>query len=129
MTPLSFALVAVGGAIGSVLRFSVATFAPRVFGQAFPYGTLIVNVLGCFMIVVVMTIALQTTLIGTSFRIFLTTGVMGGFTTYSSFNYETLALANERQWVTAAMNLGFTVVTCLLAGILGQIVGRMLVPR
>ena len=129
MTLLSFALVALGGAIGSVLRFAVGTFAPRILGQAFPYGTFIVNVVGCFTIAVIMTIALQTTLIGANLRAFLTTGVMGGFTTYSSFNYETLALANERQWGTASMNLGLTVATCLLAGILGQIVGRLLVPR
>jgi fluoride exporter len=122
-----FLLVGVGGALGSMARYWVGGWAPRLLGQAFPYGTLIVNVLGSFLISVVMTVALNTEIISPNARIFLTTGIMGGFTTYSSFNYETLALSQQSLWMTASLNVGVTGVGCLLAGALGIVLGRAMV--
>ena len=117
-------LVAVGGALGSVARYGVGVAAPRVLGSGFPWGTLIVNVTGSFLIALVMHLAVATAAISPSARLFLTTGVMGGFTTYSSFNYETLNLVGERLWGVAALNVALTVVVCLGAGVLGQAAGR-----
>jgi len=117
-------LVAVGGALGSVARYGVGVAAPRVLGSAFPWGTLLVNVVGSFLIALVMHLAVATAAISPSARLFLTTGVMGGFTTYSSFNYETLNLVGERLWGVAALNIAVTVVGCLVAGVLGQTAGR-----
>ena len=117
-------LVAVGGALGSVARYGVGVAAPRVLGSAFPWGTLLVNVVGSFLIALVMHLAVATAAISPSARLFLTTGVMGGFTTYSSFNYETLNLVGERLWGVAALNIAVTVVGCLVAGVLGQATGR-----
>ena len=117
-------LVALGGALGSVARYGVGIAAPRALGAGFPWGTLVVNLVGSFLIALVMHLALTTAAISPSARLFLTTGVMGGFTTYSSFNYETLALVGERLWGVAALNVGGTLVGCLVAGVLGQALGR-----
>ena len=108
-------LVALGGALGSVARYGVGIAAPRALGTGFPWGTLLVNLVGSFLIALVMHLALTTAAISPSARLFLTTGVMGGFTTYSSFNYETLALLGERLWGMAALNVGVT-----LAGMPGR---------
>ncbi|HXX29936.1 MAG TPA: fluoride efflux transporter CrcB [Myxococcaceae bacterium] len=127
MNATRYLLVAAGGALGSVARYWVGGWAPRLLGQAFPYGTLIVNLVGSFLIGVVMTVALSTVLISPNLRLFLTVGIMGGFTTYSSFNYETLVLFQQRLWGAGALNLGLTVAGCLVAGGLGLALGRALV--
>jgi fluoride exporter len=117
-------LVALGGALGSVARYGVGVAAPRVLGAGFPWGTLLVNVVGSFLIALVMHLAVATAAISPSARLFLTTGVVGGFTTYSTFNYETLNLVGERLWGVAALNVTVTVVGCLVAGVFGQAAGR-----
>jgi CrcB protein len=119
-------LVALGGAIGSVARYGVGALAAQIFGPAFPAGTLLVNISGSFLIALVMHIALTGSAISVELRIFLTTGIMGGYTTYSSFNYETLALLNQRAYGLAGLNLFGTVVGCMVAGILGLAAGRAL---
>src|SRR6185369_16124668 len=120
------ALVALGGAIGSVARYGVGALAAQLLGPTFPWGTLFVNLSGSFLIALVMHVALTGTAISLEMRIFLTTGIMGGFTTYSSFNYETLALIDQRAYALASLNLAATVVGCLLAGVLGLASGRAL---
>jgi len=120
------ALVALGGAIGSVARYGVGALAAQLLGPTFPWGTLFVNLSGSFLIALLMHVALTGTTISLEMRIFLTTGIMGGFTTYSSFNYETLALIDQRAYALASLNLAATVVGCLLAGVLGLASGRAL---
>jgi fluoride exporter len=93
----------------------------------FPYATLIVNVVGCFLIALVSELALSTTLISPTLRLTLTTGFMGGLTTYSSFNYETTALLRERAWTAGLANMGVTLFTCFAAGMLGLVLARRLV--
>ena len=119
-------LVALGGAIGSVARYGVGALAVQLFGPAFPWGTLMVNLTGSFLIALIMHVALAGSAVSVELRLFLTTGVVGGFTTYSTFNYETLALLNQRAYGFAGLNLAATVVGCLLAGILGLAAGRAL---
>ena len=89
---MRFWLVCLGGAVGTGARYLLGTWAARTFGPAFPVGTLMINVIGSFLIVIVMSLSLQRGIIPADVRLVLTTGVMGGFTTYSSFNYETLRL-------------------------------------
>ena len=120
------ALVALGGAIGSVARYGVGAVAAQLLGAAFPWGTLLVNLSGSFLNSLVMHVALAGTAISLELRIFLTTGIMGGYTTYSSFNYETLALINQRAYGLAGLNVAATVVGCFLAGVLGLAAGRAL---
>ena len=119
-------VVALGGAIGSVARYGVGAVAAQLLGSTFPWGPLLVNLSGSFLIAVVMHVALAGTAISLELRIFLTTGIMGGYTTYSSFNYETLALINQRAYGLAGLNLAATVVGCFLTGVLGLAAGRVL---
>jgi len=120
------AWVCLGGAIGSGARYLVTLATVNLWGAAFPWGTL-VNVVGSFLISFIMHVAIETTLIPPLVRIFLTTGIMGGLTTYSTFNFETLGFAAEGDWPRAAANLLATVVACLVAGVLGVASGRALV--
>ena len=85
-------LVAAGGAVGSALRYLVATVAVAWLGPAFPWGTLFVNLVGSFLIGLVQQLATEALVLGEETRLFLTTGVMGGLTTYSAFSYESVRL-------------------------------------
>ena len=121
------AWVCLGGAIGSGARYLVTLATVNLWGAAFPWGTLVVNVVGSFLISFIMHVAIETTLIPPLVRIFLTTGIMGGLTTYSTFNFETLGFAAEGDWPRAAANLLASVVACLVAGVWGVASGRGLV--
>ncbi len=122
-------LVGLGGAVGSVLRYLVALWAPKALGTAFPYATLIVNVVGSFLITVIMYAALQTTWLSANARLLLATGVMGGLTTYSTFNYETMKYLQEGAWRVAFTNIAATLFGCLAAGFLGLVCARGLMGR
>ena len=95
-------------------------------GTAFPYGTLAVNLLGSFLLGLIFEVALASETFSLELRLALTTGVLGGFTTYSSFNYETLQLFREGSYALGLANLAATVLGCLVAGILGWWAGRAL---
>ena len=123
---LRFVLVCVGGAIGSGARYLVATWSASTFGTGFPRGTLIVNVVGSFLIGAIFEASLRSAAVSATLRLFLTTGVMGGFTTYSSFNYETLRLFEEGSAGLAFLNLSLTVLGCMAAGMLGLASARFL---
>jgi fluoride exporter len=114
------------GALGTMARHLVALWAGRVLGTGFPYGTLSVNVAGCFLIALIAQISITTTLISPTVRLTLSTGFMGGLTTYSSFNYETTRFLQDRAWSTGLTNFGVTVMTCFAAGLLGYAVGLRL---
>jgi len=119
-------LVSVGGAIGSVARYLVSTWAVAAFGTGFPGGTLLVNVMGSFLIGAIFETSLRSAAISGDLRLFLTTGVMGGFTTYSSFNYETIRLLEDGSLGLALINLSATVFGCMAAGMLGLASARFL---
>lgn len=119
-------LVCAGGALGSGARYLAQEFFQRKFGVSFPWGTLFVNLLGSFLLGVIMWAAFDAKSLSPDARLFLGTGILGGFTTYSSFNAETLALAREGRYGAAFAYLGATVVVALLAGVLGLSVGRLL---
>lgn len=94
-------------------------------GAALPWGTLLVNVLGSFLIALVLELALRDSL-SPELTIAVTTGFMGGFTTYSAFNYQTTALAVNGDWGRAAINATMTIGGCLVAGLGGAWLGRRL---
>jgi protein CrcB len=81
---------------GGVARFLFAGWAVKTLGPAFPYGTIAINAIGSFLIVIITQVSLTTDLIGPELRLALTTGAMGGFTTYSTFNYESISLFSGR---------------------------------
>jgi fluoride exporter len=117
-------LIGLAGALGTCTRYLVGLGAGRVLGTGFPFGTLIVNLIGCFLIAAVTEVALTTELISPTLRLTLTTGFMGGLTTYSSFNLETTQLIQSRAWYSALLNFGVTVGGCFAAGLLGFALAR-----
>lgn len=119
--------ICLGGAVGTGARYILAGWVLRLLGPAFPFGTLLINVLGSFAISVVMHLALSAKLIAPTLRLTLATGVLGGFTTYSTFNYETLAYLREGNWAVGITNVAATVLLCLAAGIAGLAFARGLV--
>jgi CrcB protein len=119
--------VSLGSAIGGALRYATQQLAVAMLGASFPYGTLAVNLLGSFGIALIMHLGLTPALASPNLRLFLTTGVMGGFTTYSAFNHETLLLLREGPWELALLNAVLMLVGCLAAGIAGLAMGRVLV--
>ena len=119
-----FLFICLGGAIGTGCRYLVSTWAAGALGADFPRGTFLVNVTGSFLIAVILELSLTTGAISQDVRLFLATGMMGGYTTYSSFNYETLRLAQGGALGLAALNLAITVAGCFAAGIAGLAAAR-----
>jgi len=122
-------LICLGGAVGTGARYLTAIWAAAAFGPSFPIGTLIVNVVGSFLLALIMQLSAATDLISPDLRLMLTTGVMGGFTTYSTFNYETTNYFREGAWQIGLLNAGLTLAVCFVAGIAGLAVGRMIAGR
>lgn len=122
MTPLLS--VCAGGALGSGARYLVSLFAARQLPAGFAWGTLIVNTLGSFLLAFLVQLSLSSPSLSPNTRLFLTTGVMGGFTTYSTFNQETLVLLQQGSPGAALANILATLLTCLAAGFAGLALAR-----
>jgi CrcB protein len=121
-----FLIICLGGAIGTALRYLTSIAAARWFGAEFPYGTLIVNLSGAFVIGLVQQVGTESLLIPDNVRLFITTGMMGGMTTYSTFSYETVRLMEINAWHQAWINIFVTTTICLSLCFLGMGVGRLL---
>lgn len=111
--------VTVGGGLGSAARLVLSTFVQQRAPFAFPLGTFIINVTGSFVIGIVAQVGLDTGVFSPEARFFLTTGLCGGFTTFSTFSYETIQLIEDGQYGTAAVYIGASVVLSLVACVLG----------
>lgn len=120
--------IAVGSAIGGVFRYWCSGVAARLIGETFPWGTLIVNVVGSFIIgfVATMTAPDGRVFIGSTARLAIMAGFCGGYTTFSSFSIQTLNLMNEGEWLHAGANIVASVVLCLVAVWLGHILALTL---
>jgi CrcB protein len=112
--------VGLGGLLGAVFRY-LTTLATQGVSVAFPYGTLISNVLGCFVIGVVATLAMGSTLLSTEARLFLATGVCGGYTTLSSLIYELAQLVDDGELMHASVYLAATFIGAIIAFYLGTL--------
>jgi CrcB protein len=124
---LRFLLVCSGGAIGTGARYLTGLWAAAAFGTTFPVGTLLVNAIGSFLMALVMETAATTTFVSAEARLFLTTGVLGGFTTYSAFNQETTTMLRDGASRLGLLNVCVTLFGCLLAGVAGIAVARAFV--
>ncbi len=112
-------LVALGGAIGSSARYGVNLVAPRVMGDGFPWATLIVNILGCFIMGLVTAFLRSKMPDDTNLRLFLTTGILGGFTTFSAFSLDFFGLMQRGEVPSAFGYALASVVFSLLAVMFG----------
>ena len=120
-------LVGLGGFIGSSLRFAMSGWVQRMFPYSqFPYGTMSVNVLGCLLIGYLGGVAEQRQTLEAGTRLFLLVGVLGGFTTFSTFAYESLALAQDSLYFKMMLNVVVQVVIGFSAAWLGLIVARFI---
>lgn len=134
-------LVCLGGALGSGLRYLFGLLAARLFGGAFPWGTLGVNLIGSLLISLVIGLSLGRDgglslgrdggagLVSPTLRLFLTTGVMGGLTTYSAFNHEVLTLLEAGSQPRALAYIAATLLGCLAMGALGLALSRVILSR
>ena len=118
--------ICLGGAAGTAARYGIGLWTAGRFGGPLPVGTIAVNLVGCFAIALIMAIATAFEWSPTV-RLGLTVGVLGGFTTYSSFNYETSRLLLEGAPVAASLNLLITTVGGLAAGWLGLLCARQII--
>jgi CrcB protein len=121
-----FLWIVLGGAVGTAARYLLGVTVQSAFGPTFPMGTLVVNLIGSFLISLFMYLGVDKQLISTPLRMVLCTGVMGGFTTYSSFNFETMRLWQQGSIGLGLANLGVTVLGCLIMGALGLGAGKLL---
>ena len=119
----SYFWIAVGSALGGMARYWCSGFAGRLIGETFPWGTLIVNVVGSFVIGFFATLTGPDgrLLVGTLPRQFVMVGLCGGYTTFSSFSLQTLNLANDGEWLFAGANIVVSLVLCLVAVWLGHV--------
>ncbi len=116
--------VGIGGALGAVSRYLVVGISAKVFGTSFPYGTLIVNSLGSFLLIFLLSIVLHKMEPTSAIRLFIAVGFMGSFTTFSSFSYETITLFYESMYFKAFMNVILNNILSLSFGVAGLVTAK-----
>ena len=118
--------IAVGGSIGAVLRYGASLGVVSIMGRGFPYGTLFVNVAGSLLIGLLSVIMLDRFNVGPEWRAAIFVGVLGSFTTFSTFSLETLNLLEQGELIAAITNVLLSIVVCLVAVWLGVVLGRQI---
>ena len=119
-------LIGIGGFIGAVSRYLVSGWAHQLFGEQFPYGTLTVNVIGSFVLGIFLYLGEYRLMIAPQYRQFAAIGILGAFTTFSTFSYETLALLQDSLFRQAALNIVLNLGLGLLAVWGGVVVAKSL---
>lgn len=119
--------VGLGGMIGSVLRYGMNVYVPKLLGTQFPFATLFVNVLGGVLIGFVMGLSQSNENFSPELRLFLTTGIAGGFTTFSTFSYESIQLLVPGTYSLGIINICLNVLCSLAAVLLGRLLARFIV--
>lgn len=121
---LNLLIIALGGALGAVSRFLLGNGVSRALGSALPYGTFVINIVGCFAMGFLMTIIVDREMLPAAWRLFLCVGFLGGFTTFSSFGYEALMLLTEGKLLAVLAYVGGSVVLGLVAAAAGVLCAR-----
>lgn len=124
--PFLVVLIAGFGGVGCVARYYISGWVYDLLGRDFPYGTLAVNVLGAFLIGLIMELGIRSTVLPVSLRTGLTIGFLGGLTTFSTFSYETFRLLDEGDFFVAGINVVTSVVVCLFFTWIGIQAARIL---
>ena len=123
---INYLVVSAGAAVGGVLRYGISSFIQKHISVIFPYGTLVVNIVGSFILGFIMFYLNEKELIGNELRLFLTIGFCGGFTTFSTFSYETLSLFLETEYLLAIYNVLLNVVLCLIGIYIAYLLSRLI---
>ena len=118
--------IAVGGAVGAVLRYGTSVTVYSLLGRGFPYGTLFVNVSGSLLMGLLSVLMLERLDLGAEWRAAILVGVLGSFTTFSTFSIETLNLLEQGEMFRAIANVALSVLLCLVAVWFGVVLGRQL---
>lgn len=128
MTWKIYLLIMAGGALGSGARYFCSGLVAAIAGPSFPWGTIVVNVAGSFLIGFFNTLSGPDgrLLVGTETRQFVMVGILGGYTTFSSFSLQTLNLIRDGEWLPASVNIGLSVALCLIAVWLGHLAAAAL---
>src|SRR6266540_6030478 len=119
--------IAVGSAIGGMSRYVIGGLVQRLLDTTFPAGTLLINVTGSFLLGAILRYGVETTTLTPELRAFLTVGFCGGYTTFSTFSYEAVALAEDGQWMHAALYVALSVGLSLVATFVGFVAARELI--
>lgn len=119
-------LIALFGALGCLTRYFMSGWVYELLGRNFPYGTFAVNIVGAFIIGLIMEFGMRSTLISANLRIGFTVGFLGGLTTFSTFSYETFRLLEDGEFLIAGANVLLSVVVCLTFTWLGIMAARQL---
>ena len=119
--------IAVGSALGGVSRYLLGGVLQRAAGGGFPIGTLVVNLTGSFLLGLFLRYAMSTPTLTPEWRAFLTVGFCGGYTTFSTFSYETVTLLEDGQWGRAATYIGLSLALAVIGVILGFATARSVV--
>jgi CrcB protein len=117
--------LAIAGALGALSRYGLSGVIQRLTGAGFPFGTLMVNVLGCLIIGFIMQVGINTDIIPRTLRLVITVGFLGAFTTFSTFSYETVCYLQDGVWLMASLNIIVNLVLCIGATLIGMAIGRL----
>ena len=121
---LRYVMIAIGGAIGAIARFWVAAYVGQRMGTRFPYGTFLINISGSFLIGLIMTVLTERTHLSPNWRYLIPIGFIGAYTTFSTFEFETLRAMQDGQFIGGAMNVVASVLVGFLMVWLGVLAGR-----
>ena len=122
---MNFVVVSVGAILGANLRYIFSRYAARIMGPVFPYGTLIINITGSFVVGWFMIWSTERVLLDPRWRLLVVIGFCGGFTTFSSYAFESMAYLEQGQWRLLALNVLSNNLLCLLAALAGMALARV----
>jgi CrcB protein len=123
---LTYLLIGIGGFLGANARYLVGGWIAERYGTSFPYGTLIINVSGSFILGFFLVFISERLLVHPNWRLFVAIGFLGAYTTFSTFSFESLALIQERSYLLALTNVVGSVVLGLIAALVGMVIARLL---
>ena len=122
---MNFIVVSLGAIVGANLRYILSHYAAKVLGPVFPYGTLIINITGSFIVGWFMIWTTERVLVDPRWRLLVVVGFCGGFTTFSSYAFESMAYFEQGQWLLMTVNVFANNLLCMAAAIAGMALARV----